>query len=109
MKNLILVSLIVIFLASCTPTATNAPIITDTPLGSLSGIIFLTNSTSDAIKPFAFGAKLRQTGGNEINGSIDTPKYNFENIAPGIYELWVLIPYTYVYLSNCFDIGLPNN
>lgn len=118
MKCRVIVALIVITLVSCTPASTSAPASTSTPneptelvgtgSGSLSGTIFLVSSAPQAIKPFAFAVKLRQTNGNEINGSIDTQKYEFENITPGVYELWVLIPYSGFYFSSCFDIGLPD-
>jgi len=98
-----------ILLSSCSKQVAS---IKPTPISltSLSGSIFLINSAS-AVKPFAFYAELRQENHNIISGKIDTdtyPEIKFENIAPGIYEFWVLIPSYSLSISNCYDIGLPN-
>jgi hypothetical protein len=80
-------------------------------LADVSGMVFLVSSAS-AVKPFAFGVELRQAQETSITGRIDEgsfPEFGFDNVKPGIYELWVLIPSYALAVSNCYDIGLPDS
>jgi hypothetical protein len=61
--------------------------------------------------PFSYGVELRQGDLNKIAEYPDPNRpqnFLFENIEPGIYQLWVLIPTETLALKNCYDVGLPD-
>ena len=92
------------------PTFVESPTST-TKQASLSGIVFLTSPAGVGGWPFPYGVDLRQ---GDISKTAEYPDSNrhqnflFENIEPGIYQLWVLIPSETLALKNCYDVGLPD-
>ncbi len=97
-----------VFLAS-----TNTPLVASIPEQvSLSGSVYIVSPLGPGVKPFAWGVELRREDGYKIIGEIDQetfPEFKFTNIKPGTYELWILLPYFTLDISNCPDIGLPDN
>ena len=107
--KLILSGLLAMFLVSCV-SPTSLPADTSNPT-SLSGIVFLTDPAQNG--GWLLVARVELLKGNEIKVA-DYPDENrpqmfiFENIEPGTYQLWVLIPPDTLSLKNCYDVGLPD-
>ncbi len=78
---------------------------------TLSGIVFLTDEAELGGWPFAYHVELRQENISKVAEYPDENRpqqFIFENIEPGTYQLWVLIPPETLSFKKCYDIGLPN-
>jgi hypothetical protein len=77
---------------------------------SLSGGLFLLYPDIPGVKPIGFSVSLYQEGTLIAKGQIeDIAFYDFENIQPGTYEVWVLIPGWLIGMTDCDDIELPDD
>ena len=86
----------------------------DAQQASLSGLVMLVYPGVQGGKPFGFSTELYQhdDGYKLIRKSDEAsfPFFDFQNIQPGKYELWLWLP-TWVLggLTGCYDIELPDN
>lgn len=90
------------------------PTLTSTPTAhktSLSGIVFLTDPAQQGGWPLASCIELLRGDIVKVAKYPDENRpqiFIFENIEPGTYQLWVLVPPDTLSLKNCYDVGLPN-
>jgi hypothetical protein len=95
---------------SISPTFVPSPTLVEKK-ASLSGTVFMTGPDGIGGWPFPYGVELRQGDFSKIAAYPDPNRpqnFLFENIEPGIYQLWVLIPTETLSLKNCYDVGLPD-
>jgi len=84
----------------------------DPQQASLSGIVMLIYPGVQGGKAFGFSTRLYQHDGFKLIGKSDEdsfPFFDFQNIQPGKYELWLWLPnWVSGGLTGCEDIELPN-
>jgi hypothetical protein len=95
-------------------TSTIEPTLTNTPTPqktSLSGFVFLTDPAQRGGWPLASYVELLSGHNIKVAKYPDENRplvFIFENIEPGTYQLWVLIPPDTLSMKNCYDVGLPD-
>jgi hypothetical protein len=75
---------------------------------TLEGLFWLIWPGVDGGKPIGSYIELRQQDNHKLLFTENSSWFRFEDIPPGSYELWVFIGSEALWLSDCYDIGLPD-